>query len=98
MRQGFDGSSSLSWADGQHRWSRETPLRLMLAARLPELLPDPSRYSTWGVFIRDTLEARLRQLRRDYRVSALEQLPWAISIRLPSDTLWSGGCRPWGGC
>jgi penicillin amidase len=64
-------------AEFSYAWrNRETPLRLMLTARLPELLPDPIRHPTWEAFIRATLEASLQQLRRDYRVTTLEQLPW----------------------
>jgi penicillin amidase len=75
-------------ADFSYVWrNRETPLRLLLTARLPELLPDPIGYRTWDAFLRGTLEERLQQLRRDYHVSTLEQLPWGrlntASIRHP---------------
>jgi len=84
----FLGQCQESDADFSYVWrNRETPLRLMLAARLPELLPDPIGYPTWEAFIRGTLEARLQQLRRDYHVTALVQLPWGslntASIRHP---------------
>jgi penicillin G amidase len=56
--------------------NQETPLRMLLSARIPELLPAPSHYETWDVFIRDTLEKSLQQLRRDYQARSLEQLTW----------------------
>jgi penicillin amidase len=56
--------------------NQETPLRMLLSARIPELLPEPTHYATWDVFIRDTLEKSLQQLRRDYQATSLEQLTW----------------------
>jgi penicillin amidase len=55
--------------------NRETPLRMLLTARLPALLPDPT-YVTWEAFIRGKLLESLQQLRRAYRVTSVAQLTW----------------------
>lgn len=68
--QEVDAEFSYAWRN------KETPLRILLSSRLPELLPDPIRYPTWDVFIRDKLAESLQQLRREYQVTSLQQLTW----------------------
>jgi penicillin amidase len=56
--------------------NRETPLRMLLTERPPELLPEPTRYPTWEAFMRGKLAESLQQLRSAYHGTALEQLTW----------------------
>jgi penicillin amidase len=64
-------------AEFSYAWhNRETPLRLLLTARPPELLPDPTRYPTWEAFLRGQLAESLQQLFRAYHTTSLAQLTW----------------------
>jgi penicillin amidase len=73
----FMGRCQEADAEFSYAWrNRETPLRMLLTERPSELLPDPSRYSTWEAFIRDKLAESLQQLRRAYPATSLEQLTW----------------------
>ena len=56
--------------------NRETPLRMLLTERPPELLPEPTRYPTWEAFIRAKLAKSLQQLHSEYHTTSLEQLTW----------------------
>ncbi len=53
----------------------EPPLRMMLTAQVPELIPDTS-YPNWEVWIRVKLEEVLQQLYREYHIIALDELTW----------------------
>lgn len=54
----------------------ETPLRMMLTAKQPELLPDPERYDDWDSFILGNLEESVKQLRKKYRLKSLDDFRW----------------------
>jgi penicillin amidase len=73
----FLGQCQEADTEFSYAWrNKETPLRMLLTARLPELLPAPGQYSTWDAFIRAKLADSLQQLRSEYRVTSLEQLTW----------------------
>jgi penicillin amidase len=64
-------------AEFSYAWrNRETPLRMLLTARNPALLPDPGQYTTWDAFIRGQLAQSLQQLQSEYRATSLDQLTW----------------------
>jgi penicillin amidase len=73
----FLGQCQEADAEFSYVWrNQETPLRMLLTARSPDLLPVPEQYATWEAFIRGKLLDSLQQLQNEYRVSSPEQLTW----------------------
>ena len=54
----------------------DTPLRIILTEKAPELLPEPGRYMTWDEFIAGNLKAGVRQLKEVTKLKSLENLNW----------------------
>lgn len=54
----------------------ETPLRMMLTAKEPELLPNPELYNDWDSFILGNLVESVEQLRKKYRLKSPADLKW----------------------
>lgn len=59
----------------------ETPLRMMLTEKRPELLPDPEHCDDWASFIRGNLEESVEQIRKKYRLKSLNNLRWGYFNR-----------------
>jgi penicillin amidase len=59
----------------------ETPLRMMLTEKRPELLPDPEHYDDWDSFILGNLEESVEQIRKKYRLKSLNNLRWGYFNR-----------------
>ncbi|MGH8588728.1 MAG: penicillin acylase family protein, partial [Gammaproteobacteria bacterium] len=54
----------------------DVPLRKLLAARLPETLPDPVRYPDWQAFLLEVLKESAASLREGHPEVALDRLSW----------------------
>ncbi|HCU25435.1 MAG TPA: penicillin acylase family protein [Deltaproteobacteria bacterium] len=56
--------------------NRETPLRAMLSAEIPETNPDPEHYPNWDAFLLGKLTQAVNEIKEEYRGKAIEQLSW----------------------
>jgi penicillin amidase len=66
-----------------YRWrEQETPLRALLAQRLPETLPD-RRHADWRGFLLGTLKQSRASLVQEQGVDRLENLTWGRIDRVP---------------
>ncbi len=54
----------------------ETPLRMLLTARVPKLLPQGQDSTDWHAFLRDALLRSWREVQDEYRRVPPEQLTW----------------------
>ena len=59
----------------------ETPLRIVLKERIPEILPDPANYPSWEEFILSKLEESIEQLLSEHNFDSLDQLTWGTIHR-----------------
>ncbi|MGQ0594226.1 MAG: penicillin acylase family protein, partial [Gammaproteobacteria bacterium] len=99
----LDPDFSYSW------YKLDVPLRKLLAARLPETLPDPVRYPDWQAFLLEGLKESAASLREAHPEVPLDRLSWGevgrsriihpFSARLP----WLAGLldmprEPLSGC
>ncbi len=66
----LDPEFTYSW------YKLDVPLRKLLAARLPETLPDPVRYPDWESFLLEVLEESARSLREAHPGIPLDRLSW----------------------
>ena len=64
----------------------ETPLRILLKERIPEILPDPANYPSWEEFILSKLEKSIEQLLSEHNFDSLDQLTWGTIHRDPNLT------------
>lgn len=65
-----------------YRWrEQETPLRALLAQRIPETLPD-RRHADWRGFLLDTLRHSIAGLAQEHGIAQLEDLPWGQVNRI----------------
>ncbi len=63
--------------DFSYNWYKlDVPLRKLLAARLPETLPDPARYPDWEAFLLTMLEESTRTLSEQHPGRPLDRLRW----------------------
>jgi penicillin amidase len=60
----------------------DTPLRALLKARLPQLLPDPEHFHDWDAFLLNALEKSAEELKSRYAVTSLENLSWGRMNRV----------------
>ena len=70
-----DRRFSYSWRN------METPLRILLKERIPEILPDPANYPSWEEFILSKLERCIEQLLSEHNFDSLDQLTWGTIHR-----------------
>ena len=69
--------------DFSYTWHKlDVPLRKLLAARLPETLPDPARYSDWQAFLLEVLKESAASLREAHPEVPLDRLSWGEVSRL----------------
>jgi penicillin amidase len=62
--------------DFSYRWrQQETPLRALLQTGVPALVP-PEQNGGWPGFLLDTLRRSARDLKREFAVKPLAELPW----------------------
>jgi penicillin amidase len=54
----------------------DTPLRIILTERPPELLFEPERYATWEQFLLENLKNGVARLREKVKAKSLENLSW----------------------
>lgn len=54
----------------------DTPLRIILTEKPPELLIEPDRHATWDDLIVANLESSIRQLKATTKVKSLKNLNW----------------------
>ncbi len=65
-----------------YAWSnKETPLRMMLTNRIPEILPDPEHFPDWDAFVLGKLEKAVQDLRKNYKARSLGELTWGLMNR-----------------
>ena len=63
--------------DFSYTWHKlDVPLRKLLAARLPETLPDPVRYPDWQAFLLEVLKESAASLREGHPEVPLDRLSW----------------------
>ena len=63
--------------DFSYSWHKlDMPLRKLLAARLPETLPDPVRYPDWQAFLLEVLKESAASLREGHPEVPLDRLSW----------------------
>jgi penicillin amidase len=73
-------------ADFVYAWrEQETPLRALISARLPETVPDAG--GSWETYLREVLRSSIRQLRQEFDLASLVDLPWGrinrVEVRHP---------------
>lgn len=59
----------------------DSPLRILLQERPPELIPEPEQYDGWSHFILRQITLCVRELKTAYRVKHLSQLHWGQGNR-----------------
>ena len=57
-------------------WGKETPLRRLLTARIPETLPDPIQYPDWNAFLLGKLKESAAALQARFQGQPLSRLTW----------------------
>lgn len=60
----------------QYSGNIETPLRMLLTARVPELLPQGHGLNDWHAFLRDALLRSWREVQEEYSRVPPEELTW----------------------
>lgn len=73
-------------ADFVYAWrEQETPLRALISSRLPETVPDGG--GSWETYLREVLRSSVRELRREFDLVSLVDLPWGrvnrVEVRHP---------------
>lgn len=58
-------------------FNMDTPLRQILSARSPEILPDPEAYRSWDEFILKVLIKTVSQLENEHNVQDINRLVWS---------------------
>lgn len=61
-------------------YNLETPLRMMLTSKIPEINPDPEHYPNWEGWIVTKLEEAAKQLKKEYS-KTLSELTWGVINR-----------------
>ncbi|MDF0668413.1 MAG: penicillin acylase family protein [Nitrospira sp.] len=54
----------------------DTPLRELLTTQIPELNPDPGRFSSWSEFLLNVVEQSVWELEEEYPSVSLTELTW----------------------
>ncbi|MDF0674706.1 MAG: penicillin acylase family protein [Nitrospira sp.] len=54
----------------------DTPLRELLTTKIPELNPDPDRFSSWTEFLLNAVEQSVRELEEEHPSVSLTELTW----------------------
>jgi penicillin G amidase len=81
--------------DFSYTWHKlDVPLRKLLAARLPETLPDPVRYPDWQAFLLEVLKESAASLREGHPEVPLDRLMWGEISRSQIIHPFSAGL-PW---
>jgi penicillin G amidase len=81
--------------DFSYTWHKlDVPLRKLLAARLPETLPDPVRYPDWQGFLLEVLKESAASLREGHPEVPLDRLSWGEVSRSQIIHPFSAG-MPW---
>ncbi len=60
----------------------DTPLRAILAAQAPPLLPDPEQYRDWNAFLLHVLERRVEELMAEHGAPTVDALTWGSMNRV----------------
>jgi len=60
----------------------DTPLRALLAAQMPQLLPDQEHFADWHSFLVHVLEESAEHLTEKYHAVALDELTWGTMNRV----------------
>lgn len=60
----------------------DTPLRALLTAQVPQLLPDQVHFTDWHAFLLHALEQSVEDLKAEYHVVTLSDLTWGIMNRV----------------
>ncbi|BFU90196.1 MAG: peptidase [Nitrospira sp.] len=54
----------------------DTPLRELLTTQIPELNPDPDRFSSWSEFLLNAVDQTVRELEEEHPSVSLTELTW----------------------
>ncbi|WP_447963621.1 penicillin acylase family protein [Nitrospira sp. Ecomares 2.1] len=60
----------------------DTPLRALLTAQVPQLLPDQEHFTDWHGFLLHVLEQSIEDLKARYHVVTLSELTWGTMNRV----------------
>lgn len=60
----------------------DTPLRALLTAQVPQLLPDQEHFTDWHAFLLHVLEESAEDLKAKYHVVTLSELTWGTMNRV----------------
>lgn len=60
----------------------DTPLRVLLTTKIPELNPDPDHFSNWAEFLLSAIEQSVLELREEYPSISLTELTWGQMNRV----------------
>ncbi len=60
----------------------DTPMRALLIEQVPQLLPEPERFSGWPAFLLNALKESVHQLKKENGSAALDGLRWGHMNRV----------------